>query len=171
MRHLVLLGVIIAAMTLCIGASSESGDAKIYAAAVADTSRPTTDSARDADRKPVETLEFTHIRPGDTVADFEAGGGYFSRLFVDVVGPTGHVYTIEPDEEAKFTAKATAALQEVSKIHSSLSVVTGSAMDTLKFDKPLDVFWISQAYHDLKDKFFGPLDMAAFNKAVYAALK
>jgi predicted methyltransferase len=172
MRHLVLLGVLVAAVTLCLGASSESsGDAKLYAAAVADASRPTTDRSRDTDRKPAETLEFAHIKPGDNVADFAAGGGYFSRLFADVVGPKGHVYTIQPDEEAKYTAKATAELQEFSKTHDSLSVVTGTAMNTLKFDKPLDVFWISQAYHDLKDKFFGPVDTAAFNKAVFAALK
>jgi predicted methyltransferase len=172
MRHLVLLGVVVAAVTLCMGASSESRDeGKLYAAAVADTSRPATDSARDADRKPAETMAFANIKAGDSVADFSAGSGYFSRLFVDVVGTGGHVYAIQPDEEAKYTAKATAALQELSKTHSNLSVVTGSAMGSLKLDKPVDVFWISQTYHDLKDKFFGPVDTAAFNKAVYAALK
>jgi predicted methyltransferase len=172
MRHLVLLGAVVAAATLCLGASSENAaDASLYAAAVADTSRPAVDTARDENRKPAETLAFAHIRPGDAVADWAAGSGYFSRLFLDVVGPQGHVYVIQPDEEAKFTAKATAELQEFSKTHANLSVVTGTAMNTLKFDRPLDVFWISQAYHDLKDKFFGPVDTAAFDKAVYAALK
>jgi predicted methyltransferase len=172
MRHLVSLGVIVAAATLCMGASLESrDDAKLYAAAVADTTRPATDSARDANRKPAETMAFAHIKPGDVVADFSAGGGYFTRLFVDVVGPSGHVYTIEPNEEAQYFAKATAALQDLSKTHPNLSVVQAGALASLTFDKPLDVFWISQAYHDLKDKFFGPVDTAAFNKAVYAALK
>jgi predicted methyltransferase len=172
MRHLVLLGVIIAAATLCLGASSEgSGDAKLYAAAVADTSRPATDTARDENRKPAETLAVIRIKPGDVIADWAAGSGYFSRLFADVVGSKGHVYVVQPDEEAKFTAKATAELQEYSKTHPNLSVVTGTAMNSFKFDRPLDYFFISQAYHDLKDKFFGPVDTAAFNKAVYAALK
>ncbi|MEP7007203.1 MAG: methyltransferase, partial [Sphingomonas bacterium] len=31
--------------------------------------------------------------------------------------------------------------------------------------------WIGQNYHDLKDPFMGPVDIAAFNKAVFAALK
>jgi predicted methyltransferase len=155
-----------------MGAASQSRDAgKLYAAAVADTTRPATDSARDADRKPAETMAFANIQPGDSVADFAAGSGYFTRLFVDVVGPKGHVYAIQPDEEATYNAKATAALQEFAKTHSNLSVVSGSAIGSLKLDRPLDVFWISQSYHDLKDKFFGPVDTAAFNKAVYAALK
>src|SRR5580658_6153392 len=112
MRHLVLLGVLIAAVTLCMGASSQSsGDAKLYAAAVADSSRPTTDSSRDADRKPAETLEFAHVKAGDNVADFAAGGGYFSRLFVDVVGPKGHVYATEPGEVKRYNEKALGELQ------------------------------------------------------------
>jgi predicted methyltransferase len=32
------------------------------------------------------------------------------------------------------------------------------------------VFWISQNYHDLHDSFMGPVDMAAFNKAVFDSL-
>jgi predicted methyltransferase len=35
----------------------------------------------------------------------------------------------------------------------------------------LDVVFIRQNYHDLYDKFMGPADVAAFNKAVFAALK
>jgi predicted methyltransferase len=33
------------------------------------------------------------------------------------------------------------------------------------------VFWISQNYHDLHDSFMGPVDVTAFNRRVYAALK
>jgi predicted methyltransferase len=35
----------------------------------------------------------------------------------------------------------------------------------------LDAVFIRQNYHDLYDKFMGPADVDAFNKAVYAALK
>jgi predicted methyltransferase len=34
-----------------------------------------------------------------------------------------------------------------------------------------DVVWIRQNYHDLYDKFMGPADVPAFNKAVFKALK
>jgi len=37
--------------------------------------------------------------------------------------------------------------------------------------KPVDIFWISQNYHDLHDEFMGPVDIATFNKSVLDALK
>jgi predicted methyltransferase len=148
-------------------------DRTSYAAAVADTSRPTTDSARDVDRKPAETLAFVHVKAGDKLADFGAGGGYFTRLFADVVGPKGRVYAIEPGEVQKMSSvsKNTAELQTFAATHPNVTVNTAPALEALKFPEPLDLFWISQNYHDLKDKFFGPVDTAAFNKAVFAALK
>jgi predicted methyltransferase len=176
MRHLVLASVVVTLLTSCMdsfpmhqGVSAK--DTKAYAAAVADISRPAADSARDADRKPAETLAFAHIRAGDKVADFAAGGGYFTRLFVDVVGPKGHVYATEPGEVKRYNEKALGELQSFAQSHPNLTVSGAPALESLKFPEPLDVFWISQNYHDLKDKSFGPIDTAAFNRAVFAALK
>jgi predicted methyltransferase len=64
------------------------------AAAVDDPSRPQTDRQRDADRKPAEVVAFAGIQPGDKVADFMPGGGYFTRILCGVVGAAGHVYAI-----------------------------------------------------------------------------
>jgi len=58
-------------------------------AAVADPGRPATDTVRDADRKPAESVAFSGIKPGDKVADFLPGGGYFTRIFSKAVGPNG----------------------------------------------------------------------------------
>jgi predicted methyltransferase len=41
----------------------------------------------------------------------------------------------------------------------------------MTWPKNLDVVFIRQNYHDLYDKFMGPADVPAFNKAVYNALK
>ncbi len=65
------------------------------AAAVADTSRPATDTSTDVDRKPAETLAFSGVKPGMVVGEFFPGGGYFTRMLSDVVGPRGHGYGIE----------------------------------------------------------------------------
>jgi predicted methyltransferase len=144
-----------------------------YAAAVADKTRPAEEVALDVARKPAETLAFAGVKRGDKVADYIASGGYFTHLFADVVGPKGHVYAVEPDEVGRFpsVAKAVAALKEWAKGHPNVTVVTGPAMSDLTYPEKLDVFWIAQNYHDLHDKFMGPVDIAAFNKAVYAALK
>jgi len=61
------------------------------AAAVANPARPAADVARDADRKPAETLAFYDVKPGQIVLELVAGGGYFTELLSRTVGDTGHV--------------------------------------------------------------------------------
>jgi len=61
------------------------------AAAVANPARPADDVARDADRKPAQTLMFYGVEPGDEVFEFVAGGGYYTELLSRVVGESGHV--------------------------------------------------------------------------------
>jgi len=61
------------------------------AAAVANPARPADDVARDADRKPAQTLTFYGVEPGDEVFEFVAGGGYYTELLSRVVGDSGHV--------------------------------------------------------------------------------
>jgi predicted methyltransferase len=143
------------------------------AAAVADSSRPDSDTTRDADRKPEQTLAFSGIKPGDQVADYVADSGYFTRLFSSVVGSKGHVYAVEPTAFFKYQSfpKAVAELQGYAVAHPNVTVTTAAALEGLKFPEKLDLFWISQNYHDLHDEFMGPVDTAAFNKAVYEALK
>jgi predicted methyltransferase len=145
--------------------------ADVITSAVADPARPEGDRSRDAARKPVESLQFSGVKPGDAVADFNASGGYFTRLFSDVVGRRGHVYAIEPVEIQQYIAKSTAELQGYAANHSNITVLVESALESLHLPRKLDLFWISQNYHDLHDKFFGPVDIAAFNKAVFDALK
>ena len=145
--------------------------ADIIASAVADPARPESDRGRDIARKPVESLQFSRVKPGDAVADFNAGAGYFTRLFADVVGHRGHVYAIEPVEIQQYTAKSTAELQGFAASHPNITVSVKTALESLRLPRKLDLFWISQNYHDLHNKYFGPMDIAAFNKAVFDALK
>jgi predicted methyltransferase len=141
--------------------------------AVADPSRPDSDTTRDADRKPAQTLVFAGVKPGDKVADYVADEGYFTRLFSSIVGSTGHVYAVEPTAFFKFEhfVKGVAELQGFAIAHPNVTVTTAAALEGLRFPEKLDLFWISRNYHDLHDKFMGPVDVAAFNKAVYEALK
>jgi predicted methyltransferase len=53
--------------------------------------RPAKDVAMDAGRNPVETLRFLGIKKGDAALDYEAGGGYYSRIMARAVGPKGSV--------------------------------------------------------------------------------
>ncbi len=152
-------------------AHAASSLADVIASAVADPARPESDRNRDAARKPVESLQFSGIKPGDAVADFDAGAGYFTRLFSDVVGSAGHVDAIEPVEIQQYIAKSTAELRSYAAGHRNITVSVETALESLHLPRKLDLFWISQNYHDLHNKYFGPLDIAAFNKAVFDALK
>jgi len=143
------------------------------AGAIADPSRPPEDRARDANRKPAATLAFAAIPRGAAVADYLANGGYFTRLFADLVGAAGHVYAVELNEVVSFpnVARGYAQLEVWGRGQPNVTLTTVPARAELRFPQPLDVFWISQNYHDLHDKFLGPKDVAAFNRQVFAALK
>jgi predicted methyltransferase len=173
------LGAAFVALALCppATASRAADPASIasdpIAAAIADPARPATDTMRDANRKPAQTLAFAGVKPGDKVADYAAGVGYFTRLFSGVVGPNGHVYASVPSGLFKFSniVKGIAEVQTYAASHPNVTVTFASALGAARYPEKLDLFWISQNYHDLHDSFMGPVDMAAFNRAVYAALK
>jgi predicted methyltransferase len=158
-------------LVLCTGAYAAHSLPTYITAAVNDAGRPDADKARDADRKPGEVIAFAGIKPGEKVADFLPGGGYFTRLFAKVVGPKGHVYAFIPDEVLKLRATAADGIKALAAApgYSNVSVVQAPASD-FKASEPLDLVWTSQNYHDLHNKNFG-VDVAAFNKAVFAALK
>ena len=170
------MGVLAAAAVLAAGftsARSEGRGQDVSAAAVADPSRPPEDTARDANRKPAATLSFIGVRPGDRIADYASGAGYFTRLFSVAVGPGGRVYASVPSELLVYPniVKGLAETQSWSARHPNVTVTLASALPAARYPEPLDVFWIGQNYHDLLDDFMGPVDIAAFNRAVYAALK
>jgi len=138
------------------------------AAALADPNRPADNKQADAIRKPGETIAFAGVRPGMTVGEFYPGGGYFTRMLSDVVGPKGHVYGIENDRW-KESVKANDALLAEGK-WKNVSMDSGP-FGTVNFPKPLDVAWVTQNYHDLKIAKYGTVDTLAFDRAVYKALK
>jgi predicted methyltransferase len=140
-------------------------------AAVADPDRPAEDKARDADRKPAACIAFAGIKPGDKVVDLMPGKGYFTKIFARIVGAKGWVYGFYPSEIDAMYAKRRLTIPppddprytNVSSLHAPIVAFVAP--------EKLDVVWTSQNYHDLHDKFFGPVDIAAFNKAVFNALK
>jgi predicted methyltransferase len=77
----------------------------------------------------------------------------------DVVGPSGHIYGIE---NAKWDdgsdAKVAAAVKD--RNVSIQSVKFGD----FNLPEKVDLFWITQNYHDLHIAKYGVVDMAAFNR-------
>lgn len=77
-------------------------DELIEPSALTAPGRTDEDMTRDADRKPVETLEFIDIEPGMTVIELEAGGGYFTPFLAYATGPEGTVYMQNPEVFRQF---------------------------------------------------------------------
>ncbi len=165
MRMLMLAGLLVMALTQAWAAPSPIDGA------VASPVRPAADLARDAQRHPAALLAFAGIKPGDTVADLMPGGGYFTRLFSQLVGPKGHVYAIVPAELAKLAPKVAATAQAVAA-EPAMSNVSVLIVPTAHIAAPakLDLVWTSDNYHDVYG-FFGPEQAAAMDRAIFASLK
>ena len=140
--------------------------------AIADKNRPEEDRALDAQRKPVEVLRFSDIKPGDIVVDLMPGKGYYTRLFSRMVGSKGKVYALQPAEMDKIAPKGLESVRGFAGKEGYANVtVLVEPVNELKLPEPVDVIWTSQNYHDLHDPFMGSPDMAKLDKSLFDALK
>ena len=135
-------------------------------AAVNDPRRPEADRARDDLRQSRAMLEFTGLTPGMAVADIRPEEGFFTRLFSVMVGDQGRVYAFVPDQTA---ARENAFGDALASEYPNVVRVTGK-LEEMTFDRPLDVVFSGEEYHDFVIPRFG-VDVAAMNAAVFAALK
>ncbi len=140
-------------------------------------SRAINDPARAADRKDdqrrkiADVMAFAGVKPGDKVLELVPASGYWTRVFSRIVGPGGHVYTVWPDEMAKFTDKSFADWQGLVKsTYTNVSLLKEPAAK-LSVPQKVDLVFTAQNYHDYHDPFMGPVDMQKFDKQVYEALK
>ena len=92
-------------------------------AALADASRPAADKARDAERKSAEVTAFSGIKAGDKVADIWPGGGYYTRIFSSLTGPSGHVYMFIPSEAANRRPQTVDGAKAFAGAYKNVSVV------------------------------------------------
>jgi predicted methyltransferase len=137
------------------------------AQAVADPARSAGDRKSDALRKPAQVLAFAGVKPGETVAEYLPGGGYYTRLLSDIVGPKGKVYALETTTWGKDNVASTqSAVKPLSNVTLALS-----PLGQFHLPEKVDVFWTTDNYHDLHVPKYANVDMAVFNKAVFDSLK
>jgi predicted methyltransferase len=151
-----------ATMALDVGAQAD------VRAILADTSRPQEHRDQDAARKPAEVLAFLGVGSGARVADLLAGSGYWTRLLVPLVGPTGRVYAGNNAFYGRFYGEAFDAFLKEPKFSNVVRIDGQVDALPLPKDASLDAVLMVLAYHDL---FLGTEDRAAMNRAVLAALK
>jgi predicted methyltransferase len=162
--------------TVGLGSISVQAAEKIppyITAAVADPSRPAEDKERDANRKPAETLAFAGVKPALSVVELVPGKGYFTRIFSKVVGPKGKVFAVSPPRRPTAPADAPDPSAATTAIASepgySNVVVQVAPLASLSVSEPADIVFTAQNYHDVHN--VPNIDIAAFNKSVFDALK
>lgn len=118
-------------------------------AILADTSRPQADREIDSTRAPARVIEFFGIGPGDHVADLLAGGGYYTRILVPLVGEDGRVYAGNNAFFQDFYAEEFDALLSEPAFGDVVRIDGPVDAIPLPADGSLDAVIMSQAYHDL----------------------
>src|SRR5579863_7439002 len=156
---------------LVVAADAPSATPAYVTAAINNPTRKD-DSADDARRQAAAVLTFAQVKPGQKVLELDPGEGYWTKIFSGIVGAQGHVYTVWHNEMSKYTAKSFANWQGlVTKAPYNNVTLLQQPGALLVSPEKVDLVFTCQNYHDYHDKFMGPMDMAAFNKQVFAALK
>jgi len=155
-----------AAIAVPIGVVAKSDVSPVIAKALADPARAD-QAGDDARRHAAEVVAFSGVKPGWQVVDFLPGQGYWTRIFAGVVGPAGHVYAVWPSA-AGDRAKTTVDALNGRKLGNVTAAVDAGLITV---DKPVDLVWTVQNYHDLPNDGRGEPALNAFNAAVFKALK
>ena len=90
--------------------------------------------------KPEATLEIWDVRPGDKVADFGCGAGFFSIPLGQRVGPGGKIYALDIRPEALEATRAKVKLFHLFNIEpqrADLELPRGSGIKDESIDKVL----------------------------------
>ena len=139
-----------------------------FAAIVAAPDRPATDKVNDTHRHPGMAMFFAGVKPGMTIAELGSGGGYYTRMLANAVGPNGKVYAIMTKAQAA-RPNGMDAINLVIKDHPNVSVVTVDSLPTIVLPTKADLFWTTENYHDFHN---GPTaNIPGLDKAVYDNLK
>lgn len=131
-------------LTCCAGVAA----ADAIDDAVANPNRSTADRERDQRDHPAELLRWFGVKPGMTVVDMFAGGGYYSALLGQIVGSDGRVYMHNNAAYLSFAGKAIAErfangpLPNVVRLDAEIGALGIP-------DASVDMVLLVMGYHDL----------------------
>src|SRR5476651_1760028 len=122
-----------------------------------------------------ELIRFARVEAGSTVIDVYPGDGDWTRLFSDIVGPEGRVYSFVPAEVADFKNDPVGRIRTLAKEpgRENVEAVSADLVAMPEATQPADVLWLHLFYHDLHTALIQARGATAahFNRAVYERLK
>jgi predicted methyltransferase len=124
--------------------------------------------------KQSELIRFARVDAGSTVIDVYPGDGEWTRLFSDIVGPEGRVYSFVPAEVAHFKNDPVGLMRTLAKEpgRENVEAVSADLVAMPAVTQPADVLWLHLFYHDLHTALMQARGATAgdFNRAVYDRL-
>jgi predicted methyltransferase len=132
--------------------------------AVESSARAAEQRARDADRKPAETLMLAEIGEGDRVVELASFGHYWSTMLVEAVGSSGHVYMVDMPWTDRFGGEAARAFDAA---HAN-ATYTQAHYNEMQLPNDVDAVLNILFYHDLTRD---DVDTGDMNRKIFAALK
>jgi predicted methyltransferase len=122
-----------------------------------------------------ELTRFAHVGAGSTVIDVYPGDGDWTRVFSDVVGPKGRVFSFVPTEIAAVMKDQLGHMQTLAKEpgRENVEAVSADLVAMPEVTQPADLLWLHLFYHDLHTALIQKKGATAalFNRAVYERLK
>ncbi len=122
-----------------------------------------------------DLIRFARFDAGSTVIDVYPGDGDWTRLFSDIVGPEGRVYSFVPAEVAHFKNDPVGRMRTPAKEpgRENVEAVSADLLAMPEATQPADVLWLHLFYHDLHTALIQARGATAadFNRAVYERLK
>jgi predicted methyltransferase len=125
--------------------------------------------------KQSELIRFARVDASSTVIDVYPGDGEWTRLFSEIVGPEGRVYSFVPAEVAHFKNDPVGLMRTLAKEpgRANVEAISADLVAMPEATQPADVVWLHLFYHDLHTALMQKKGATAaqFNRAVYERLK
>lgn len=145
-----------------LGGCAMTGGAIDYDAVLSSPWRPNDDRKADARRRPADLLRLAGVRPGMSVLDISAGGGFTTQVMSVAVGERGKVWAQAVKPSPTLIARSKAA-------PGNIEVLMRPFDDPFPADAPrVDRVTLILSYHDIVNT---PTDRMKMNRAMLVALK
>ena len=164
-------GVALCLCQMAVAQAQDSTEQKIEAALQLDY-RTEAERARDRNRRPARALAFMGLEDDMKVFEFGPGGGWYTRILAPVLKDKGELIVGYPEEWLTDLGELRTAPQyeNVREVDMAMGWDEDELVYTFEeidFESSkLDMFLNIRNYHNLSED-----DRAAFNKAVFKALK
>jgi ubiquinone/menaquinone biosynthesis C-methylase UbiE len=104
--------------------------------------------AHDVSEEIDEFADLVELRPGMQLADVGAGDGEFAEALAALVGPTGHVFVTEIDEDELRKIRRRIERSDLG----NMSAVEGDVKDTRLADGCCDAILLRYVYHHISER-------------------